>query len=71
MLRCYVGCAAKLYGNVETANLVKIHIRSGKLTLLFFEDFDTSPLPSLRERIKVDLRTQRIDFFDYICRGPP
>jgi DNA phosphorothioation-associated putative methyltransferase len=63
VLRCYVGCAAKLYGDIDTADLVKIHVRSGKLTLLFYDDFDTSPLPRLRERIKINMRAQRIDFF--------
>jgi DNA phosphorothioation-associated putative methyltransferase len=64
-LRCYVGCGAKLYGDVDTADLIKIHIRSGKLTLLFYDDFDSSPLPRLRERIKINMRSQRIDFFEY------
>ena len=63
-LRCYVGCGAKLYGDVETADLIKIHIRSGKLTLLFYDDFDT-PMPRLRERIKINMRSQRIDFFPH------
>jgi DNA phosphorothioation-associated putative methyltransferase len=65
-LRCYVGCAGKLYGDVETADLVKIHVRSGKLTLLFYDDFDVSPLPRLRERVKINMREQRIDYFSYI-----
>jgi DNA phosphorothioation-associated putative methyltransferase len=64
-LRCYVGCGAKLYGDVDTADLIKIHIRSGKLTLLFYENFDSSPLPRLRERIKINMRSQRIDFFEH------
>jgi DNA phosphorothioation-associated putative methyltransferase len=64
-LRCYVGCGAKLYGDVDTADLIKIHIRSGKLTLLFYDDFDSSPLPRLRERIKINMRSQRIDFFEH------
>jgi DNA phosphorothioation-associated putative methyltransferase len=64
-LRCYVGCGAKLYGDVDTAHLVKIHIRSGKLTLLFYDDFDSSPVPRLRERIKINMRSQRIDFFEH------
>ena len=64
-LRCYVGCATKLYGDIETADLVKIHIRSGKVSLLFYNDFDASPLPRLRERVKINMRTQRIDFFQY------
>jgi DNA phosphorothioation-associated putative methyltransferase len=64
-LRCYVGCGAKLYGDVDTADLIKIHIRSGKLTLLFYDDFDSSPMPRLRERIKINMRSQRIDFFEH------
>lgn len=64
-LRCYAGCAAKLYGDIDTADLVKIHMQSGKLTLLFYNDFNTSPLPRLRERIKINMRAQRIDFFQH------
>jgi DNA phosphorothioation-associated putative methyltransferase len=64
-LRCYAGCAAKLYGDIDTADLVKIHVRSGKLTLLFYDDFDSSPVPRLRERIKINMREQKIDFFQY------
>lgn len=64
-LRCYAGCAGKLYGDIDTADLVKIHVRSGKLTLLFYDDFDLSPLPRLRERIKIDMREHKIDFFQY------
>lgn len=70
-LRCYAGCAAKLYGDIDTADLVKIHVRSGKLTLLFYDDFDSSPLPRLRERIKINMREQRIDFFQYSTNAEP
>jgi DNA phosphorothioation-associated putative methyltransferase len=64
VLRVYVGCAARLYGDVESADLVKIHIGSGKLSVMTYDDFD-SALPRLLERVKVNLRSQRIDFFDY------
>jgi hypothetical protein len=40
-------------------------VSSGKLTLLFYHDFESSPLPRLRERIKINMREQRIDFFTY------
>jgi hypothetical protein len=39
LLRVYVGCGLKLYGDPGEADLIKIHIRSGKLTLLRFDDF--------------------------------
>lgn len=65
VLRVYLGCAARLYGDVETADLVKIHIDSGKLSLMSYDDFEDSPLPSLIERVKINLRRQEIDFFEY------
>jgi DNA phosphorothioation-associated putative methyltransferase len=66
VLRVYVGCATQLYGDVETADLVKIHILSGKVSLMVYDDFANKPLPELQERIKIKLRTQDIDFFDYM-----
>lgn len=68
-LRCYVGCAAKLYGDFEAADVIKVHVRSGKLTLQFYDDFDSSPLPRLRERVKINMRDQKIDFFQYANRA--
>ena len=66
LLRIYVGAAEQLLGSADDFNLVKIHIRSGKVTFLRYEEFDTSPLPLLIERVKVNLREQEIDFFDYV-----
>ena len=44
---------------------MKIHLQSSKLTLLRYERYAESPLPRLRERIKINLRDQVIDFFNY------
>ena len=63
ILRVYVGCAALLYGEVDTVDLIKVHYTSPKVTFLMYEDFSDSRLPILRERVKVNLSTQRIDFF--------
>lgn len=71
VLRVYVGCATQLYGDVEGADLVKIHIRSGKVSLMIYKDFANKPLPELQERIKIKLRTQEIDFFDYLDEHQP
>lgn len=65
LLRVYVGCAAVLYGDYRNADLVKIHIRSGKLSLLRFDDFAGQPLPRMVERVKIKLREQDIDYFAY------
>jgi DNA phosphorothioation-associated putative methyltransferase len=65
VLRVYLGCAARLYGEVEGADLVKIHIQSGKVTLTMYDDFQGQPIPNLIERVKIDLRRQDIQFFQY------
>ena len=65
LLRCYINCGIKLYGDAEAADLVKIHSRSGKLTLMEFDNFDGSRLPRLLSRTKIVLRRQSIEFYDY------
>ncbi len=65
ILKVYIACATQLYGDVRSADLVKIHIQSGKVTLMRFDDFVGSPLPRLIERVKVKLRDQDMDVFEY------
>ncbi len=65
LLRAYIGCGAMLYGDIESADLLKIHIRSGKLTLMQFDNFLENPLPRMVERVKVNLRSQEVDVFKY------
>ena len=65
LLRVYVGCAAALYGDYRNADLVKIHIGSGKVSLMRYEGFDAFALPRMVERVKVKLREQDIDWFSY------
>ncbi|WP_066015815.1 DNA phosphorothioation-associated putative methyltransferase [Endozoicomonas atrinae] len=64
-LRIYAGCATQLFSETDGVDLVKIHIRSGKLTLMTYEGFATQPIPMLRERVKINLRQRTVDFFDY------
>ena len=63
-IRIYVGCAIQLYGELEDVDLIKVHILSGKVTLLLYDDWQKKA-PLLKERIKIKLREQDIDFFDY------
>ena len=65
LLRIYVECAAVLYGDISEFDLIKIHIRSGKITLMKFDDFVNSPLPHLQQRVKVKLRDLDMDIFTY------
>jgi DNA phosphorothioation-associated putative methyltransferase len=63
LLRVYIGCAVILYGDLDGVDLVKIHIRSSKITLLKYDRFEDTQLPRLQQRVKITLKNQDIDFF--------
>lgn len=65
LLRAYIGCASMLYGDPRSADLVKIHPHSGKLSLMRYDDFYGLPLPKLLERVKINLRTNRLQYYAY------
>lgn len=65
ILRIYVGCGAMLYGDMLQTDLIKIHSQSGKVTLLKYDNFENSPLPKLLERVKINLRAQDFQLFQY------
>ena len=54
-----------MYGDVDQSDLVKIHIRSGKVTFLEYDSFEKSAVPSLVLRTKVNLREREVDYFYY------
>jgi DNA phosphorothioation-associated putative methyltransferase len=64
-LRVYVGCAAVIYGDPSEADLIKIHIRSGKVSFMKFDDFFGVAVPRMTERTKVNLRTLDLQVFSY------
>lgn len=63
-LRIYIGCATQLYGDIENFDLIKAHIRSGKVSLMRYDAWEND-VPMLLERIKIKMRDQEVDFFDY------
>lgn len=65
LLRIYIGCSTVLYGDIEQTDLIKIHSQSGKLSLMRYDDFDNKPLPLLIERVKISLREQLFDLYQY------
>jgi DNA phosphorothioation-associated putative methyltransferase len=70
-LRAYVGCAEQLIGSVDQYDLVKLHIHTGKITVMRYDDFANKPLPLLIERIKVSLWNVRVEYFDYVDEYKP
>ncbi len=71
VLRVYIGCASVLYGDYKNSDLVKVHINSGKLTLMSFDDFEGKPIPRMLERVKIKFREQDIEYFDYVDEYEP
>ncbi|MFK5894109.1 MAG: hypothetical protein QM504_12880 [Pseudomonadota bacterium] len=69
-LRIYIGCAIQLYGDIDNFQLIKAHIRSGKVSLMRYDDWDKDE-PLLFERIKIKLGELDIDFFDYSGKFEP
>ena len=69
-LRIYIGCATQLYGDLDNIHLVKAHMTSGKVSLMRYDDW-TKDTPLLVERIKIKMREQVVDFFDYSGKFKP
>ncbi len=69
ILRIYIECAARLCGDPRQADVIKLHLYSGKLSFLHYDDFDGKPLPELQTRIKIDLRRLFVNVFDH-STGP-
>jgi len=72
LLRIYEGCGRAYLGEVEGANVIKIHRRSGKLSYLVYPEFEDDPHPALLRSVRVNLRTRQIDSNDYTqSTNPP
>ena len=71
ILRIYEGCARALVGEIDEANVIKLHRFSGKISYIAYPDFDKIPHPALATRIKVSLRSLSIDLFDYSSWNDP
>ncbi len=69
-LRIYIGCATQLYGDLDNIDLIKAHMTSGKVSLMRYDDWNKET-PLLVERIKIKMREQDIDFFDYAGKYQP
>lgn len=68
-LRTYISIAQTLAGTLEDTTIYRVHLASRKLTALIYTDFDTSALPRLSERTKLDLRTGDVAIFNHQSEG--
>ncbi len=71
LLRVYEGCARAYLGEIEGANLIKLHRQSGKVSYLAYPDFDSDPHPALLRSVKLSLRSREIDCLEYAASANP
>jgi DNA phosphorothioation-associated putative methyltransferase len=71
LLRVYEGCSRAYLGEIEGANLIKLHRQSGKVSYLTYPDFDADPHPALWRSIQLNLRTREIESSDYATSPNP
>jgi DNA phosphorothioation-associated putative methyltransferase len=71
LLRVYEGCGRAYLGEVEGANVVKLHRFSGKLSYLVYPEFDSDPHPALLRCVKLSLRTRELECYDYAASDNP
>lgn len=65
ILRVFEGCANAYIGDVEDANIVKLHRFSGKVSYLACPKFDSHPHPPVRRTIKLSLRNLFLQCIDH------
>lgn len=72
ILRVFEGCARNYVGQVEGANLVKLHRFKPKVSYLAYPDFDADPHPALTGALVVPLDNFDVKYWDYAAsQNPP
>ncbi len=65
ILRVFEGCARAYLGDIEDANVIKLHRFSGKVSYLVCPKFDSHPHPPVRRTIKLSLRNLYLQCIDH------
>jgi DNA phosphorothioation-associated putative methyltransferase len=71
LLRVYEGCGRVYLGEIDGANVLKLHRFSGKISYLAYPDFETNPHPALLRCVKLSLRTRQLECYDYAQSDNP
>jgi DNA phosphorothioation-associated putative methyltransferase len=71
LLRIYEGCARAYLGEIDGANIIKLHRQLGTVSYLVYADFETDPHPALLRSVKLSLRTREIDCLEYAAWAAP
>lgn len=65
IVRLYEGCARQYVGDIEGANLVKMHRQSAKVSYLIYPKFRKDPHPAISGSLVVPLGNPKIRYKDY------
>jgi len=71
MLRIYEGCARNYVGQVDNANIIKLHLAKPQVSYLYYPAFDKDPHPVLEGVFKVRLGSLEVIYDDYSKRDNP
>ena len=66
VLRLYEGCARGFWGQVEGANIVKLHLGEPKVSYLSYPEFDKEPHPALAFAVNIHLQTFRVRTWSFL-----
>ena len=65
LVRIYVGCGLTLFSETSMVDLIRIHLRSSKVTFMNYDDFRGGNRPHLLEQIDVDLARQKVNIRNF------
>ncbi|QIZ70144.1 DNA phosphorothioation-associated putative methyltransferase [Oxynema aestuarii] len=71
LLRLYEAVVSRIIGSMDGATLIKFHLKTHKISYLFYPDFDRDPHPALQTSMQIDLRDLRVIYRDYDTEDNP
>ena len=69
-LQIYARLGELFSGNLDGVDVIKVHKTSPRLSLFSLSDVRET-LPRLRSRVKIDLQSQQVRFFDHMTNAEP
>jgi DNA phosphorothioation-associated putative methyltransferase len=67
----FEGCARGYLGQVEGANIIKLHRDEPRVSYLSYPDFEIDPHPALQSSLTVQLQTFRVKYNEFQSRPNP
>ena len=69
-LQIYARLGELFAGDLDSVDVIKVHKTSPRLSLFSLNDL-RAPLPRLMSRVKIDLQSQQVRFFDHSTNAEP